>query len=76
MLEKKMGIDPDGRHEEDSLAVPEDVYITGVRLRNPTAVLTTQQPPLDTPTRVKQTILPFTVKIEKEAKLVSSSQRV
>jgi hypothetical protein len=81
MLEKKMDIGPEERHEEDPLAVAEDVYITGVRLRNATAVQTTQQPPLVTPAKVKQTILSFTVakttvKIEKEAKLVSSSQRV
>ncbi|KAH9001406.1 hypothetical protein EDB92DRAFT_1964438 [Lactarius akahatsu] len=80
-LEKRMGIGPEERHEEAPLAVAEDVYITGVRLRNPAAIQTTQQPPLNTPTKVKQSILSFTVaktatlKIEKEAKLVSISQR-
>ena len=82
MLEKKMGIGPEERHEEDALAVAEDVYITGVRLRNPAAVQTMQQPPLSTPRKkVKQTTLSFTVakttvKIEKDVKLVSSSQKV
>ena len=81
MLEKKMGIGPEERHEEDPLAVAEDVYITGVRLRNLAEVQTTQQIPLNTPRKVKQTILSFTVakttaKTEKEAKLASSSQRV
>ncbi len=76
-----MGIGPEERHEEDPLAVPEDVFITGVRLRNPAAVETTQQPLLGTPTKAKQSILSFTVaktivKIEKKAKLVSISQRV
>ena len=76
-----MDISPEERHEEDPLAVAEDVYITGVRLRNPTAVQTTQKLALDTPTKVKQTILSFnvaktTVKIEKQAKLALSSQRV
>ncbi|KAH9060002.1 VRR-NUC domain-containing protein [Lactarius vividus] len=80
-LEKKMGIDPEERHEEAPLALAEDVYITGVRLRNPAAVQTTQQPPLNTPTKAKQSILSFavakttTVKIEKEAKLLTISQR-
>jgi hypothetical protein len=81
MLEKKMGIDPEERHEEDALAVAEDVYITGVRLRNPTTVQVMQQPPLCTPRKVKQSTLSFTVakttvKIEKVPKLASSSQRV
>ena len=81
MLEKKMGIGPEERHEEDALAVADDVHITGVRLRNPTVVQTIQQPSLGTPRKVKQTTLPFTVakttvKIEKEVELASSSQRV
>lgn len=81
MLEKKTGIDPEERHEEDALAVAEDVYITGVRLRNPTTVQAVQQPPFSTPRKVKQSTLSFTaakttVKMEKGPKLVSSSQRV
>ena len=81
MLEKKMDIAPEERHEEGALAVAEDVYITGVRLRNPPGIQTTQQPPFGTPRKVKQSTLSFTVakttvKIEKAAKLVSSSQRV
>ncbi|KAI9446590.1 VRR-NUC domain-containing protein [Lactarius indigo] len=79
MLEKKMGISPEERHEEDQLAVAEDVYITGARLRNPAAIQTTQQPPFNTPTKVKQSILSFavtkTTAIKIEAKPVSISQR-
>ncbi|KAI9466069.1 VRR-NUC domain-containing protein [Lactarius psammicola] len=79
-LEKKMGISPEERHEEDPLAVSKDVHITGVRLRNPAATQTIQRPSLNTPTKLKQSVLSFTVvktivKIKKEVKLVSSSQR-
>jgi len=75
-----MGIAPEERHEEDALAVAEDVYITGVRLRNPPGIQTMQQPPFGPPRKVKQSTLSFTVakttvKIEKAAKLVSNLQR-
>lgn len=33
-LEKKMGISPEERYQDDPLAVAEEIYVTGVRLRN------------------------------------------
>jgi hypothetical protein len=61
-----MGISPDERHQEDPLAVPENVYITGVRLRNTAAAAPDQDNMakdllLDTPIKGKQSVLPFPV---------------
>ncbi|KAI0273485.1 hypothetical protein BC834DRAFT_210888 [Gloeopeniophorella convolvens] len=66
-LEKKLGVGPDERHQEDPLVVAEDIFITGVRLRLPQPVPGTskvdrnvdRKPPLDSPS--KQSTLPFTV---------------
>ncbi|KAI0306703.1 hypothetical protein B0F90DRAFT_1814554 [Multifurca ochricompacta] len=64
-LEKKMGISPDERHQEDLLIAAEDVYIKGIRLRNAAAASDRkkmeQVPQLDTVKKAKQSILPFIV---------------
>ncbi|KAI9460027.1 VRR-NUC domain-containing protein [Russula earlei] len=57
-LEKKMGISPEERHQDDPLSVAEDVSITGIRLRS---ILAVPEPPLDTPAEGKQRVLPFSV---------------
>ncbi|KAI0295465.1 VRR-NUC domain-containing protein [Russula brevipes] len=65
VLEKKMGINSEERHQDDPLPVAEDVYITGVRLRNPPAVPDRedikQGPPFDMQAKAKQGVLPFPV---------------
>jgi len=57
-LEKKMGINPEERHQDDPLSIAEDVYITGVRLRG---VHAASELPLATPAEAKQSALPFPV---------------
>jgi hypothetical protein len=64
-LEKKMGIGPEERHQDDPLARAKDVYVTGVRLRNtPTAVdkkTMAQELPIDMPAKTTQGVLFFPV---------------
>jgi hypothetical protein len=64
-LEKKLGIDPEERHQDDPLARAKDVYVTGVRLRNTPADVDqktmAQEIPLDTPAKAIQGLLFFPV---------------
>jgi hypothetical protein len=78
-----MGISPDERHQEDLLAVPENVHIIGVRLRN--AVVSVQDQdsiaqelPIDMPPKAKQSVLLFPVvkstrKRTQDATLIASA---
>ena len=56
-LEKKLGINPEEQHEEDPLTSPEEVHITGVRLRN----APTTQDQKNAPVKRTQGVLPFPV---------------
>ena len=60
-MEKKLGISAEERHQDDLLAVSEDIYITGIRIRSTSAPLdqeyTAQKMPPDTQTREKQRVL-------------------
>ena len=64
-LEKKLGIGPEERHEVDPLTNPENMHITGIRLRNaPTTQdqkTTTQGLSLNAPVKGTQGVLPFPV---------------
>jgi fanconi-associated nuclease 1 len=64
-LEKKLGIDEEDRHQDDLLAIAEDIYITGIRIRNTPAPLDqehmAQKIPPDTQTKEKQRVLLFPV---------------
>ena len=60
-----MGIDAEERHQDDLLAIAEDIYITGIRIRNIPAPLdqehVAQKMPPDTQTKEKQSVLLFPV---------------
>jgi len=60
-----LGIDAEERHQDDLLAIAEDIYITGIRIRNTPAPLDqehmAQKMPPDTQTKEKQRVLLFPV---------------
>jgi Fanconi-associated nuclease 1 len=60
-----LGIDEEERHQNDLLAIAEDMYITGIRIRNIPAPLDqehmVQKMPPDTQTKEKQRVLLFPV---------------
>jgi hypothetical protein len=60
-----LGIDAEEQHQDDLLAIAEDIYITGIRIRNTPAPLdqehTVQKMPPDTQTKEKQRVLLFPV---------------
>ena len=64
-LEKKLGINPEEQHEEDPLTSPEEVHITGVRLRNAPTTQdqknTSHELLLNAPVKRTQGVLPFPV---------------
>lgn len=64
-LEKKLGIDAEERHQDDLLAIAEDIYITGIRIRNTPASLDpehmAQKMPPDMQTKENQRVLLFPV---------------
>ncbi|KAF8503697.1 VRR-NUC domain-containing protein [Russula emetica] len=57
-LEKKLGIDAEERHQDDLLAIGEDIYITGIRIRNTPAPLDQTH---DTQTKEKQKVPLFPI---------------
>lgn len=64
-LEKKLGISPEERHQDDPLAIAEDIYITGVRIWNAPAAsdqgqMGQEQPP-ETQAKARQRVLLFPV---------------
>ncbi|KAI0282107.1 VRR-NUC domain-containing protein [Russula aff. rugulosa BPL654] len=64
-LEKKLGINAEERHQDDLLAIAEDIYITGIRIRDTPAPLDqehmVQKVPPDTHTKEKQRVLLFPI---------------
>lgn len=64
-LEKKLGVSAEELHQDDLLAVAEDIFITGIRIRNTPAPLDkehmAQKIPPDTQTKEKQGGLLFPV---------------
>ena len=64
-LEKKLGIDAEERHQDDLLAIAEDIHIIGIRIRNTPAPSDqermVQKMPPDTQTKGKQSVLLFPV---------------
>jgi hypothetical protein len=63
-LEKKLGISPEERHQNDPLTCAKDVYVTGVRLRNTPAEdkkLMAQELPPGMPAKTMQGVLFFPI---------------
>src|SRR5882757_755994 len=64
-LEKNLGISPEERHQDDPLAVAEDIRIPGVRIWNAPAAPdqghVAQELPPDTQAKAKQRVLLFPV---------------
>lgn len=64
-LEKKLGINTEEQHQGDPLAIADDIYITGIRIRDTFTPLVqehmVQGMPPDTQTREKQRVLLFPV---------------
>ena len=61
-LEQKLGISPEERHQDDSLAVAEDIYITGDRIWNaPVSSDQGRDQSPNTQTKAKQRVLLFPV---------------
>ena len=60
-----MGIDAEERHQKEQLAIAEDIYITGIRIRNTSAPLDqehmVQKVLPDMQTKEKQRVLLFPV---------------